>query len=259
MKLKLDDKGAVVVQDGKPVYIPTTGKRSPSTSRAPQATISRFNGEAKSHRERAEAAEGKLKTFEGISDPEAARKALNTVANLDAKKLVDAGEVEKVKAEAVKAVEEKYAPVVEARGNAGRPAQLALDRRRVRPLQVHRRQVRSPRPGRCRDRASALRPAVQGRGRQARRARRAGQQALFALAPRRTGRLPTRRSSSWWTPTRTRPRSSRARALRAVVQLAVRRWWREEDLHPCAVRCPRPAAKRAASQEVGKGAAVITD
>jgi hypothetical protein len=41
----------------------------------------------------------KLKGFEGIEDPEAARKALETVQNLDHKKLVDAGEVEKVKAE----------------------------------------------------------------------------------------------------------------------------------------------------------------
>lgn len=117
MKLKLDDKGNAVLQDGKPVYVHDDGKEVAFDAAATVATISRLNGEAKSHRERAEAAEGALKPFKdaGISDPVAAAKALNTVKNLDDKKLVDAGEVEKVKAEAIKAVEEKYAPIVKER------------------------------------------------------------------------------------------------------------------------------------------------
>lgn len=112
MKLKLDDDGHVVVQDGKPVYTGDDGKDIAFDAPGTVATISRLNGEAKSHRERAEAAEKTLKGFEGIDDPAAAIKALSTVKNLDDKKLVDAGEVEKVKAEAIKAVEDKYAPVV---------------------------------------------------------------------------------------------------------------------------------------------------
>lgn len=112
MKLKLDDQGHVVVQDGKPVYIHDDGKEVPFDAAGTVNTISRLNGEAKSHRERAEAAEGTLKGFEGIADPAAAIKALATVKNLDDKKLVDAGEVERVKSEAVKAFEERYAPVV---------------------------------------------------------------------------------------------------------------------------------------------------
>lgn len=112
MKLKLDENGHVVVQDGKPVYVHDDGKEVAFDAPGTVATISRLNGEAKSHRERAEAAEKSLKKFEGIEDPEAAIKALSIVKNLDDKKLVDAGEVEKVKAEAIKAVEEKYAPVV---------------------------------------------------------------------------------------------------------------------------------------------------
>lgn len=112
MKLKLDESGHVVVQDGKPIYVHDDGKEVAFDAVGTVATISRLNGEAKSHRERAESAEKSLKAFEGISDAEAARKALETVKNLDAKKLVDAGEVEKVKAEAIKAVEEKYAPIV---------------------------------------------------------------------------------------------------------------------------------------------------
>ncbi|WP_092946917.1 DUF6651 domain-containing protein [Roseateles sp. YR242] len=106
MKLKLDDKGNVVVQDGKPVYVKDDGSEVAFDVVGTTNTISRLNAEAKGHRERAEAAEGKLKSFDGIEDPEAAKKALGTVANLDAKKLIEAGEVEKVKGE-IKAAYEK--------------------------------------------------------------------------------------------------------------------------------------------------------
>lgn len=114
MKLKLDDKGNVVVQDGKPVYVSEDGKEVAFDAPATVATISRLNGEAKSHRERAEAAESALKPFKdsGITDVAAAKKALETVKNLDDKKLVDAGEVDKVKQEAIKAVRAEYEPVV---------------------------------------------------------------------------------------------------------------------------------------------------
>ncbi len=112
MKLKLTPEGHAVVQDGKPVYVTDDGKEVAFDAPGTVATISRLNGEAKGHRERAETAEAKLKPFEGITDPAAAIKALATVKNLDDKKLVDAGEVEKVKAEAIRALEEKYAPVV---------------------------------------------------------------------------------------------------------------------------------------------------
>jgi hypothetical protein len=105
MKLKLDAEGHAVLQDGKPVYVHDDGKELSFDAPATVSTISRLNGEAKSHRERAETAEGKLKAFEGIEDPAAAKKAMATVKNLDDKKLVDAGEVEKVKNEAIAAVE----------------------------------------------------------------------------------------------------------------------------------------------------------
>jgi hypothetical protein len=124
MKLKLDDKGAVVVQDGKPVYIDEANGNKEIAFDAPatRTTISRLNDEARQHRERAEAAETKLKGFEGIDDPDKARKALDIVKNLDDKKLIDAGEVEKVKQEAkaafdeqLRAQEKKFKPVSEER------------------------------------------------------------------------------------------------------------------------------------------------
>lgn len=109
MKLKLDANGNVVVQNGLPVYVHDDGKEIPFDAQAALSKITALNGEAKSHRERAEVAEGKLKTFEGIEDPEAAVKAMSLVKNLDDKKLVDAGEVEKVKAEVAKVYEGKLA------------------------------------------------------------------------------------------------------------------------------------------------------
>lgn len=115
MKLKLDEEGHAVLSDGKPVYIHDDGKEVAFDAPGTVATITRLNGEAKTHREAKEAAEKALKAFEGIDDPKAARAALETVQNFDQKKLVDAGEVEKVKAEAIKAVEEKYAPIIEER------------------------------------------------------------------------------------------------------------------------------------------------
>lgn len=122
MELKLDDKGAVVLQDGKPVYI-VEGKENAYDVASMISKISGLNGEAKAHRERAEAAEHALKAFEGIENPDEARQALTTVKNLDSKKLFDAGKVEEMRAEIraeaeraydgkLKSVEDKYKPVV---------------------------------------------------------------------------------------------------------------------------------------------------
>lgn len=119
MKLKtvvVDGKTYAEVNDQSlPLYIHDDGKEVAHDAAQTVATISRLNGEAKTNRERYEKAESALKTFEGIEDPAAAKKAMETLKNFDDKKLVDAGEVEKVKAEAIKAVEEKYAPIVQER------------------------------------------------------------------------------------------------------------------------------------------------
>ncbi|MDV2441487.1 hypothetical protein QR665_18775 [Acinetobacter gerneri] len=115
MKLKLDENGHVVVQDGKPVYVHDDGKEVTFDALQTVSTINRLTGELKTTREAKEKAETALTVFEGIDNPADAIKALQTVRNLDDKKLVDAGEVEKVKAEAIKAVEDKFAPVVQER------------------------------------------------------------------------------------------------------------------------------------------------
>jgi len=107
MRLKVDEKGNAVVVDGKPVYVHDDGKEIPFDALSTIATIGRLNAEAKGHREAKEAAQEKLKLFEGIDDPEFARKAMQTVKNLDMKKLVDSGEVEKVKAEIAKSYQKE--------------------------------------------------------------------------------------------------------------------------------------------------------
>ena len=89
---KKNAEGAFDLKDGNPVYVDSSGRESVVDFN----TISNLNREAKTHREAKEAAETKLKVFDGI-DPELARKALETVSKIDAKKLIDAGEVDKVR------------------------------------------------------------------------------------------------------------------------------------------------------------------
>lgn len=106
MKLKLTPEGHAVVIDGKPIYVHDDGKEIPFDAPSTVQRISALNLEAKTHREAKERAEAALKPFEGL-DPEAARKAVDTVKNIDDKKLVDAGKIDEVRAAAVKAYEER--------------------------------------------------------------------------------------------------------------------------------------------------------
>lgn len=118
MPFKFDAQGNIVLQEVNgqklPVFIHPDGKEAAFDGDSTVATISRLNGEAKTHREAKEAAEAALKPFRdsGITDVNAAVKALNTVKSLDEKQLIAAGERDKAVQEAVKSVEEKYAPIV---------------------------------------------------------------------------------------------------------------------------------------------------
>lgn len=113
MPFKYDEQGNLVTQDvnGKkmPVFVHGDGREAPFDADGTVATISRLNGEAKSHRERAEAAEAKYKPFEGIEDADAARKALETVQNLDAGQLKTAAQVQEIKDAAAKSAQEAVA------------------------------------------------------------------------------------------------------------------------------------------------------
>lgn len=91
---KLDENGAIVVKDGNPVYVNAQGQEMTLGT----DTVGRLNGEAKGFRERAEAAEAKLKVFDGL-DPEKARAALTLAEKVDQNALIDAGKVDEVKAQ----------------------------------------------------------------------------------------------------------------------------------------------------------------
>lgn len=109
MKLKVDENGNVVVQNGHPVYVHPDGKEVPFDASAAVSKIGALNKEAQGHREAKEAAEAKAKAFEGLEDAEAARKALETIKNIDEGKLIAAGKVDEIKSAAAKAAQEQVA------------------------------------------------------------------------------------------------------------------------------------------------------
>ncbi|EPB7006331.1 DUF6651 domain-containing protein [Pseudomonas aeruginosa] len=125
MKLKLDENGNAVLQDGKPIYVHEDGKEAPFDAAAAVAKISALNREAQGHREAKEAAEARAKLFEGIDDPEAAVRALETVKNLKDGDLVTAGKVEEIKTAAKRAAEEQVQAA--AKASAEREKQLQGD------------------------------------------------------------------------------------------------------------------------------------
>lgn len=111
MKLKtieVDGKTYALVQDGKPVYEGDDGKDVAFDAPGTIATISRLNGEAKGHREGKEAAEAKLKVFDGL-DAAAARDAIDKLSKIDAKKLVEAGDMDAAIQAAIKPYADKLA------------------------------------------------------------------------------------------------------------------------------------------------------
>lgn len=100
---KTDADGNLVKDaDGNPIWVSATGESSVKGD-----TISRLNGEAANHRKRAETAEAKLATYEGIDDPEAARAALQTVRDLKDGDLINKGKLDEVRAEITKQYETK--------------------------------------------------------------------------------------------------------------------------------------------------------
>jgi len=105
VKTKADDGTEIEViatKDGNPVWLDSNGSESVMAG----DTVSRLNKEAKDNRERAEAAEGKLKPFEGL-DPAKARDALALADKIDKKQLLDAGKVDELTAQITNQFTEK--------------------------------------------------------------------------------------------------------------------------------------------------------
>ena len=100
---KVDADGNLEKDDkGNPIYIANDGKEQSVAG----DTISRLNGEAKTHREAKEAAEAKLEKYKDL-DPVKAAEAIETLKKIDQKTLIDAGEVEKVREEISKGFTEQ--------------------------------------------------------------------------------------------------------------------------------------------------------
>lgn len=125
MKLKLDENGNVVVEDGKPVYVHDDGKEVAFDASYTLGTITRLNKEAQTNREEAKQFKEKLALF-GDLDPEKAKNALSLVSKLDQKQLVDANGLkeyeEKIKAELGQSFKDAYEPQIKA---ANERAELA--------------------------------------------------------------------------------------------------------------------------------------
>lgn len=89
-----DDGKAIELKDGNPVWINADGSEAVMQGDA----ITRLNQENKQMRERAESAETKAKAFDGL-DAAAAKDALDKLKKIDQKRLIEAGEVDKLKDE----------------------------------------------------------------------------------------------------------------------------------------------------------------
>lgn len=107
---KLDADGKIEMKDGNPVWIDANGGEGVMNG----DTINRLNGEAKKLRERAEAAENKLQSFDGL-DASKAREALEKLKDIDTSKLIDSGKLDAAKEEIRKEYEIKLGEEKKAR------------------------------------------------------------------------------------------------------------------------------------------------
>jgi hypothetical protein len=113
MKLKLDKDGNVVLKDGMPVYVYDDGKQVPFDAVAAIKRIDNLTEEKDRHFNNLQKATKDLEKFSEIKDPAKAIEALKTVENLDAKKLIDAGEVESLKRQLIENAENEKKILVE--------------------------------------------------------------------------------------------------------------------------------------------------
>lgn len=117
MPLKIKEiegvKYAEVDKDGNPLYVDKDGKEMGYDGETLASNLLEATNESATLKTEIKDVKESLSKFDGIDDPEKAKIALQTVANLDDKKLIDAGEVERVKKEAVTVAEEKHNDIIE--------------------------------------------------------------------------------------------------------------------------------------------------
>ncbi|MEN9060013.1 DUF6651 domain-containing protein [Ponticoccus litoralis] len=187
MKLKTieqDGKTFAEVQDGKPVYVADDGTETALDVPGMKATITKLNGEAMGHRKAKEDAEKALKAFEGIEDPAAALKALETMQGMDGGKLMDAEKAAAERKAAVEAATKTFTEQLETERKARADAEGSLHKEMIggrfaRSGYISEKLAVPARHGR-----SHFRRQFPDRGRQGRCARRLGQPDLFRCEPR---------------------------------------------------------------------------
>ena len=137
MKLKLDENGHVVVKDGFPVWVAEDGAEIAYNVPDLVNKISAVNAESAGRRKDIDALTSQLKAFDGI-DPEKAKAALETVANLDAGKLIDAGKVDDLKMEIKKSYDGKISDLEKALADSKKDSadRLAAKEASIRTLLV---------------------------------------------------------------------------------------------------------------------------
>ena len=137
MKLKLDENGHVVVKGGFPVWVAEDGAEIAYNVPDLVNKISAVNAESAGRRKDIDALTSQLKAFDGI-DPEKAKAALETVANLDAGKLIDAGKVDDLKMEIKKSYDGKISDLEKALADSKKDSadRLAAKEASIRTLLV---------------------------------------------------------------------------------------------------------------------------
>ena len=108
MKLKLDEKGQVVLENGLPVWVADDGKEIAYDVPRLVNDLSKVNSESAGRRKDIEALNEKLKAFENI-DPAKYRELEEKLASIDQGKLIEAGKVEELKASVAKGYEQRLA------------------------------------------------------------------------------------------------------------------------------------------------------
>jgi len=149
-KLKLDENGVVVVQDGKPIYLDADGKELAADVPAMYQKIIDLGKEAKKHRESSETFAETLKLFDGIEDlpawKEEAVKAIETVANLNDKDWMKAEKVESLKRQMKEAHEQEVVNLKASYDNKGKEQEAIISKQKgqIRQLLVSAKFASSP-------------------------------------------------------------------------------------------------------------------
>jgi hypothetical protein len=123
------DGDKIVVKDGNPVWVEGDKEIGVDYSSL-SSKLNDVTRESVGRKEKIRELEARMTVLDGIDDPDKffaeARKALDTVKHLDDKKLIDAGDVEKVKNEITKAMQAKIDEATKGRDAAEQALQREL-------------------------------------------------------------------------------------------------------------------------------------